>query len=797
MTTHIGNRALPPKNRARIYRGDFWHDFSQTDQQQLANVRSKRNGQHLQGGSMAQNSGSPHNKSRSHGQGVRSVQATPTEYYSPYHYPSETPAFHVRERTTCNDYSTSYDWTQPPTQPADFPADDFGSHEYPDDDLFYSATQSEGVLPNSFDVSDTHRLYQAYNLDPSLGVPLQPSTSCVDVPGSMPSTTAEGLLPAQYESSGFWNDPSFSTVSSFPHTGGSVGTIESFDPITDQAAHDSLPHIISFEESAPTSTHRPLSSSGVHTSNTSQKVNPQVHFQDPRLTRVDATKVQPPIKGSLKAACHWSPVSGTSSNRNMGGIQANDSRAISRPTQALEGGYPHNERATRIRSNVSIQPYAVRMPPTLTKASPKMYKTRFSQWGFVKNNTEDEVKMLLSTKFERDAEGKISEFTRNGKVVNLATYLRRKGVTEYDLVDFETASELPSHIRVRTPSPPPAPGYLRSPDLIRAQEILVINMRKALMHCQQNDRSDAHQHGWASLLLWGAGSSHMLFEAGKLFEQQRNDLAGNLLMHAFRRLEVDLRQLSAQGIKELLFGMSNRHPGMMTALSRYLAAYATRNYERLHPLRLIFTNMYQIRQKHGPAALSSLIWSAMPSVAEEIESTYGSQSPLAVRTWMDLSMLYDHTSTYRMSHLYDQLGHLSHKYVSSTEDDMAFRYVRIQLSAFADQSGNAHREQLVTTWNYCVANKLVFGIRGRPDVYCYHSVLQIKPWMKRVRQRYGQTLKSTELLLSCKMICCFAEDPHPVEHVDETDTLDAHPLLRLPVCLAGLRPSSSTAPAAA
>ncbi|KAG7130595.1 hypothetical protein HYQ45_010598 [Verticillium longisporum] len=236
---------------------------------------------------------------------------------------------------------------------------------------------------------------------------------------------------------------------------------------------------------------------------------------------------------------------------------------------------------------------------------------------------------------------------------------------------------------------------------------------------------------------------------------------------------------------------------MMTALSRYLAAYATRNYERLHPLRLIFTNMYQIRQKHGPAALSSLIWSAMPSVAEEIESTYGSQSPLAVRTWIDLSMLYDHTSTYRMSHLYDQLGHLSHKYVSSTENDMAFRYVRIQLSAFADQSGNAHREQLVTTWNYCVANKLVFGIRGRPDVYCYHSVLQIKPWMKRVRQRYGQTLKSTELLLGCKMICCFAEDPHPMEHVDETDTLDAHPLLRLPVSLASLRPSSSTVPAGA
>lgn len=367
---------------------------------------------------MAQNSGSPHNKSRSHGQGVRSVQATPTEYYSPYHYPSETPAFHVRERTTCNDYSTSYDWTQPPTQPADFPADDFGSHEYPDDDLFYSATQSEGVLPNSFDVSDTHRLYQAYNLDPSLGVPLQPSTSCVDVPGSMPSTTAEGLLPAQYESSGFWNDPSFSTVSSFPHTGGSVGTIESFDPITDQAAHDSLPHIISFEESAPTSTHRPLSSSGVHTSNTSQKMRRKSSLQSKGASKQRAT--------------------GRPSREQV-------------PTETWEAFKPTIRELYLDQRKPLKEVIRIMNERHGFEATPKMYKTRFSQWGFVKNNTEDEVKMLLSTKFERDAEGKISEFTRNGKVVNLATYLRRKGVTEYDLVDFETASELPSHIRVRDP----------------------------------------------------------------------------------------------------------------------------------------------------------------------------------------------------------------------------------------------------------------------------------------------------------------------------------------------------------
>ena len=95
-----------------------------------------------------------------------------------------------------------------------------------------------------------------------------------------------------------------------------------------------------------------------------------------------------------------------------------------------------------------------------------MYKTRFSQWGFVKNNTEDEVKKLLSMKFQRDARGKVTEFVRNGRVINLGTYLKRKGVTEYDLVDFETPADLPAYVRCRTPTPPPVPGYLRSPDLL-------------------------------------------------------------------------------------------------------------------------------------------------------------------------------------------------------------------------------------------------------------------------------------------------------------------------------------------
>ncbi|CCF36756.1 hypothetical protein CH063_08246 [Colletotrichum higginsianum] len=289
------------------------------------------------------------------------------------------------------------------------------------------------------------------------------------------------------------------------------------------------------------------------------------------------------------------------------------------------------------------------------QATPKMYKTRFSQWGFVKNNTEDEVKRLLSMKFQRDAEGKVSEFVRNGRVVNLGTYLKRKGVTEYDLVDFETPAQLPSYVRCRTPTPPPAPGYLRSPDLIRAQETIVGNMRKALLHCRQFEVETDRQVGWTSIMLWGAGSSDMFADANKKFEMGEHDAGGHLLMRAFKRLEMDLKQLSPQGIKELLLGMVHRDAGMMTAMCKYLAAYSTTNFERSHPLRQTFSALYEVQQKHGPITLSELVWGCIPTIAEELEAIYGRRHPYVARTWIDLAIFYNHANPERLEKLLMEL----------------------------------------------------------------------------------------------------------------------------------------------
>lgn len=401
-----------------------------------------------------------------------------------------------------------------------------------------------------------------------------------------------------------------------------------------------------------------------------------------------------------------------------------------------------------------------------------MYKTRFSQWGFVKNNTEDEVKRLLSMKFQRDAEGKVSEFVRNGRVVNLGTYLKRKGVTEYDLVDFELPADLPAYVRCRTPTPPPTPGYLRSPDLLRAQETIVGNMRKAFLHCRQFEVEIETQIGWPTIMVWGAGSSDLLLEANHYFEMMDADQGGHYLMMAFKQLETDLKKLSPQGIQELLLGMVHRDPGMMTALCKYLAAYSSTNFERSHPLRQIFTCLYEVQQKHGPGTLSDLLWGSIPTIAEELEAIYGRRHPYVARTWIDLALFYNHSSPERLEKLVMELRllqrQMEQRHGSDSPDVLALRYAIVQLMYTSSPQGESTKQAVVDLWNHIRSMGTVFPVRdSRPNVYCYHSPIKVDPWTKRCRRRYDPVVQFMEEHAGVRIMPYFEEDFHTTEHAPE------------------------------
>ncbi|KAG6012396.1 hypothetical protein E4U54_007569 [Claviceps lovelessii] len=401
-----------------------------------------------------------------------------------------------------------------------------------------------------------------------------------------------------------------------------------------------------------------------------------------------------------------------------------------------------------------------------------MYKTRFSQWGFVKNNTEEEVKRLLSMKFQRDAEGKVSEFVRNGRVVNLGTYLKRKGVTEYDLVDFELAAELPDHVRCRTPTPPPTPGYLRSPDLLRAQELVVGNMRKAFLHCRQYEVETDARIGWPITMAWGAGSSDLLLEANFYFEARDADQGGSFLMKAFKQLEQDLKKLSPLGIIELLLGMVHRDPGMMTALCKYLAAYSSTNFERSHPLRQIFTCLYEVQQKHGSLTVSEILWGGIPTIAEELEAIYSRRHPYVARTWIDLAFFYDYVNVDRFERLVSELRlqqrQIEQRFGSNSPDALTLRYAITQSLYAASPHSDATKNAAHEMWNHLKSMGAVFGIRdAKPNMYCYHSPVKVDPWTKRCRRRYDSGVSLLEEHVGVRIQPYFEEDYHHCVHVPD------------------------------
>ncbi|KAH6889888.1 hypothetical protein B0T10DRAFT_42409 [Thelonectria olida] len=477
--------------------------------------------------------------------------------------------------------------------------------------------------------------------------------------------------------------------------------------------------------------------------------------QTPQLSQISPA----PLPAERRPSVSLRPQTGTRPSREQVPAEAWESFKSTIRTLYLEERKPLKE-----VMNIMTEKYGF-------QATPKMYKTRFSQWGFVKNNTEEEVKRLLSMKFQRDAEGKVSEFVRNGKVVNLGTYLKRKGVTEYDLIDFEQPADLPAHVKCRTPTPPPATGCL-SPEMQRAQEIVIANIRKAFLQCRQSEVETETQVGWPTIMVWGAGSSELLLEANRFFEQSDHDQGGHYLMLAFKELEMDLKKLSPQGIKELLLGMVNRDPGMMTALCKYLAAFSSTNFERSHPLRQIFACLYEVQQKHGSSTLSELLWHSISMIAEELEAIYGRRHPYVARTWIDLAMFYNIANAERLEKLVTELRllqrQMEHRLGMNSVDVLVLRYAICQLMFSANPNSDNTKQTAMDLWNHMRSMGYVYAVRdSRPNVYCYHSPVKVDPWTKRCRRRYETGLRFMEEHVGVKILPYFEEDFHTTEHAED------------------------------
>ncbi|KAG8161107.1 hypothetical protein KVR01_009371 [Diaporthe batatas] len=295
-------------------------------------------------------------------------------------------------------------------------------------------------------------------------------------------------------------------------------------------------------------------------------------------------------------------------------------------------------------------------------ATQRMYKARFKQWGFVKNNTEKVVSQILKTKFQRDAAGKLSQFTRNGKDVNLQNYLQRKGMTEYDLVDLSTGAgagaDTPSsslaHVRCRTPPPPDPPGPgrdLRLPDRLRFQDSLVASFKRAFLLWRQEEQESAFGLQAAALTWRVTDFPHLssLIESARLIrsgDAQRGVAALNRAFWAMNSGSGYFASMDATSSFYFFFHRQSRcwqdDSRIALAVWKFLAAYASARHTHHHnshhghpnhPLFHAFKLMYEVVQKEGVAGLRGLLQESSGTVADELERSFGRDHWLKDLIW--------------------------------------------------------------------------------------------------------------------------------------------------------------------
>ncbi|KAI1451762.1 hypothetical protein F4805DRAFT_72247 [Annulohypoxylon moriforme] len=231
------------------------------------------------------------------------------------------------------------------------------------------------------------------------------------------------------------------------------------------------------------------------------------------------------------------------------------------------------------------------------RASQKMYKTKLTQWKFFKNNRQADVANLLYLQRHRLAIGKESTFRRNGKPIDVEAYMRRRGISAFDLVEVADSGDLPPTVRCRTP--PSVPKILDPPDDLRLKERFFQWTSQKFVKPRPIEsgylkRLDSHH---ASKALH---SVQLLTHGCWLFSTGRNQEAGNFCRGAFALLHHVLETSAFLSFFEMMMAI-RRYPNaeiikeLWSYLSRYAAAIDGVN-QPLHRVLAAFSNF---SQQHG------------------------------------------------------------------------------------------------------------------------------------------------------------------------------------------------------
>ncbi|KXJ91771.1 hypothetical protein Micbo1qcDRAFT_161792 [Microdochium bolleyi] len=210
------------------------------------------------------------------------------------------------------------------------------------------------------------------------------------------------------------------------------------------------------------------------------------------------------------------------------------------------------------------------------RATPRMFKSKFAQWGFVKNNKKKDVAMMLRMQRQRDAEGKQTAFNRHGRAVDVDNYLKRKGMTRRDLEEADVEDDMPVYLRALTP-PPTDPHQITLPNLLYAQDVLVTCFRDLTSHMR--DSAMSSQNFMADFEGYFNGpaceATRDFSRACWFFSQGYTKHGAALSQRSFSAVHLLITQPSALGLFDMLIAIVLVPDINLTReLFKYLAAYS-------------------------------------------------------------------------------------------------------------------------------------------------------------------------------------------------------------------------------
>lgn len=260
-----------------------------------------------------------------------------------------------------------------------------------------------------------------------------------------------------------------------------------------------------------------------------------------------------------------------------------------------------------------------------------MYKAKFAQWGFVKNNKKKDVATMLRLQRQRGAVGKVTTFHRHGRSVDIETYMKRKGISSLDLVPPTAEGDLPNYLRALTP-PPAEPQHMTLPSHFYAQEILVSSFKDLTLSWRDSIVSPTSFENDFNLYFDGelCEATRDFSRACWFFSRGHYPLGSLLSQRAFASLHLLIKTPSALGLFDLLIAsvISPDH-GLAKELWKYLAGYAEATLGSSSTLCRLFTALGEVFQSNTLETGVDFVFSCMESIIGMLLETNGLAQTIA------------------------------------------------------------------------------------------------------------------------------------------------------------------------